>query len=75
MAWDLDPQQAEVIGRNWLVGDLVRAGWRSPIPPGTTASIFSPPRRASPGRCRWGELKRQGPPPPENRLSLLSAFR
>jgi hypothetical protein len=23
----------------------------------------------------WGELKRQGPPPPENRLSLPSAFR
>jgi hypothetical protein len=26
MAWDLDPQQVEIIGRNWLVGELVRAG-------------------------------------------------
>lgn len=26
MAWDLDPQQVEIIGRNWLVGELGRAG-------------------------------------------------
>ena len=26
MAWDLDPQQVEIIGRNWLVGEVVRAG-------------------------------------------------
>ena len=24
--WDLDPQQVVIIGRSWLVGELVRAG-------------------------------------------------
>ena len=31
MAWDLDLQQVEIIGRNWLVGELIRAIWTLPL--------------------------------------------
>lgn len=32
MAWDLDTQQVEIIGRHWLIGELVRAGLEAADP-------------------------------------------